>query len=191
MFGSIAKNIEFGVNEEGLAVMRYYDNDGALLYDLGPSGISSVRRDNDTWNLKRLTYIGMDADALFGSYWDTAKNPYYSTGDDRWQFLSGFIGSAYNDLENNRKIFKTKSKTDSNGQSNVIPDGWYCDSLPKDITQFNRLQYPNVDGVLPDDISDMNPYVDFSYPVFVTAAIYVQNGLVFNRQNVYYNLQVL
>ena len=74
VFGSLAKNIEFGVNDEGLAVMRYYDNDGTLLYDLGPSGISSVRRDNDTWSLKRLVYLGVDANAMFGTYWNTAKN---------------------------------------------------------------------------------------------------------------------
>jgi len=188
VFGSLAKNIEFGVNDEGLAVMRYYDNDGTVLYDLGPSGISSVRRDNDTWSLKRLVYLGVDANAMFGTYWNTAKNPYYRNGEDRWQFLSGFIGNAYNDLENNRKIFKTKSKTDGAGKSNVIEDGWYCDTLPQDITQFNRLQYPTLDGVLPVDMSDLNPYVDEGLPIYVTAAFYIQDGRVFSRQNVYYNL---
>ena len=188
VFGSLAKNIEFGVNDEGLAVMRYYDNDGTLLYDLGPSGISSVRRDNDTWSLKRLVYLGVDANAMFGTYWNTAKNPYYRNGEDRWQFLSGFIGNAYNDLENNRKIFKTKSKTDGSGKSNVIEDGWYCDTLPQNITQFNRLQYPTLDGVLPVDMSDLNPYVEVGLPIYVTAAFYIQDGRVFSRQNVYYNL---
>lgn len=188
VFGSLAKNIEFGVNDEGLAVMRYYDNDGTLLYDLGPSGISSVRRDNDTWSLKRLVYLGVDANAMFGTYWNTAKNPYYSKGEDRWQFLSGFIGNVYNDLENNRKIFKTKSKTDGSGKSNVIEDGWYCDTLPQNITQFNRLQYPTLDGVLPEDMSDLNPYVEVGLPIYVTAAFYIQDGRVFSRQNVYYNL---
>lgn len=188
VFGSVAKNIEFGVNDEGLAVMRYYDNDGALLYDLGPSGISSVRRDNDTWNLKRLTYLGSSDDSLFGDYWNTAKNPLYNTGEDRWQFLSGFVGNAYNDLENNRKIFKTKSKTDSNGNSNIIADGWYCDSLPQNITNFNRMQFPTIDGQLPDDLSDKNPDFITTKPLYVTAAFYVQGGLVTNRMNVYYNL---
>ena len=188
VFGSLAKNIEFGVNDEGLAVMRYYDNDGTLLYDLGPSGISTVRRDNDTWSLKRLVYLGVDANAMFGPYWNTAKNPYYRNGEDRWQFLSGFIGNAYNDLENNRKIFKTNSKTDGSGKSNVIEDGWYCVTLPQNKTQFNRLQYPTLEGGLPVDMSDLNPYVDVGLPIYVTAAFYIQDGRVFSRQNVYYNL---
>lgn len=32
-------NIVFGVDENGYAVLRYFDKDGTLLYDLGPSGI--------------------------------------------------------------------------------------------------------------------------------------------------------
>lgn len=32
-------NISFGVNESGYAVLRYYDNNGNLLYDLGPEGL--------------------------------------------------------------------------------------------------------------------------------------------------------
>ena len=188
VFGSLAKNIEFGVNEEGLAVMRYYDNDGVLLYDLGPTGISSVKRANDTWNTKRLTYLGVDTSELFGSYWQKAKNPFYNTGEDKYQFLSGFIGNAYNDLNNNRKLFNSKSKTDLNGQSNVIPEGWYCDTLPQNITEIARLQYPSLDGVLPDDMNDANPVFDAYQPIYVTAVFYVLDGLVFNRMNVYYNL---
>lgn len=184
VFGSLAKNIEFGVNDEGLAVMRYYDNDGTLLYDLGPSGISSVRRDNDSWSLRRLTYLGVDASEMFGSYWNTAKNPFYRTGNDYWQFFSGFIGNAYNDLENNRKIFKTKAKTDSSGKSNIITDGWYCDTLPQDVTQSDRVQYET----LPNDVSDMNPYVDDTLPIYSTEAYYIQSGRVISRQDVYYNL---
>ena len=187
VFGSIAKNIEFGVNDEGLAVMRYYDNDGALLYDLGPNGISSVRRDNDSWSLRRLTYLGADASEMFGSYWNTAKNPIYRTGNDYWQFFSGFIGNAYNDLENNRKIFKTKAKTDSSGKSNVITDGWYCDTLPQDVTQSDRVQYET----LPNDVSDMNPFVDETLPIYSTEAYYIQSGRVISRQDVYYNLKDL
>jgi hypothetical protein len=91
-------------------------------------------------------------------------------------------------LENNRKIFKTKSKTDSNGNSNIIADGWYCDSLPQNITNFNRMQFPTIDGQLPDDLSDKNPDFITTKPLYVTAAFYVQGGLVTNRMNVYYNL---
>ena len=44
-FGSVNKtmpNIRFGLNSEGSAVLSYYDNGGNFLYDLGPSGISTM-----------------------------------------------------------------------------------------------------------------------------------------------------
>lgn len=34
-------NIRFGVNANGYAVLKYYDNHGNFLYDLGPSGLSA------------------------------------------------------------------------------------------------------------------------------------------------------
>lgn len=33
------KNIEFGVDDQGYATMKYFDNEGNLLYDLGPAGL--------------------------------------------------------------------------------------------------------------------------------------------------------
>lgn len=188
VFGNLAKNIEFGVDDEGLAVMRYFDNDGVLLYDLGPNGISSVKRDNDKWVLKRLTYLGLNEKVLFGDMWETAKNPYYNTGTDRFQFLSGYVGGAYNDLENNRKIFNSQSKTNSFGNSNVVIDGWYCDTLPEGATDISRMQFPILDGILPDDMNELNPTFNTSVPVYVTSAFYIKDGLIIGRMNVYYNL---
>jgi hypothetical protein len=37
--GSGIANIKFGVNSYGYATLSYYDNNGNLLYDLGPKGI--------------------------------------------------------------------------------------------------------------------------------------------------------
>lgn len=37
-----AKNIEFGVDENGYAVLKYLDNDGNQIYDLGPNGFRYV-----------------------------------------------------------------------------------------------------------------------------------------------------
>ena len=51
-FGSVNKtkpNIRFGLNSEGSAVLSYYDNNGDFLYDLGPSGISTMDKTNGTF----------------------------------------------------------------------------------------------------------------------------------------------
>lgn len=51
-FGSVNKtkpNIRFGLNSEGSAVLSYYDNEGNFLYDLGPSGISTMNKTNGSF----------------------------------------------------------------------------------------------------------------------------------------------
>ena len=51
-FGSVNKtkpNIRFGLNSEGSAVLSYYDNNGDLLYDLGPHGISTMDKTNGSF----------------------------------------------------------------------------------------------------------------------------------------------
>lgn len=51
-FGSVNKtkpNIRFGLNSEGSAVLSYYDNNGNFLYDLGPSGISTMDKSNGSF----------------------------------------------------------------------------------------------------------------------------------------------
>lgn len=43
VFGSTGiMNIQFGVDENGYAVLKYFDNDGFMLYDLGPNGIRKL-----------------------------------------------------------------------------------------------------------------------------------------------------
>lgn len=59
------KNIVFGVGDNGYAVMQYYDNDGHLLYDLGPGGLSNINISNDGFTemvLKMLTDGEFDDD---------------------------------------------------------------------------------------------------------------------------------
>lgn len=51
-FGSVNKtmpNIRFGLNSEGSAILSYYDNNGNFLYDLGPSGISTMDKSNGSF----------------------------------------------------------------------------------------------------------------------------------------------
>ena len=190
VFGSIAKNIEFGVNEEGLAVMRYYDNDGTLLYDLGPSGISTVKRANDTWKLTRLTFLGETENGVFREYWNVTTNPLYETGVDRYQFLSGYIGNAYNDLANNRKYFKTQAKTDNSGKTNIVDDGWYTLTFPADFRGDRLMWMPTTDGMQPSDMLSNNPAINTSMPVYITEFFWIQDGLITLRRKAYYNLVI-
>lgn len=65
-FGSVNKNqpnIRFGLSSEGSAILSYYDNNGNLLYDLGPSGISTMDK-KDGGFTERVFYTSQN---LFGS----------------------------------------------------------------------------------------------------------------------------
>lgn len=65
-FGSVNKNqpnIRFGLNSEGSVILSYYDNNGNLLYDLGPSGISTMNK-KDGGFTERVFYTSQN---LFGS----------------------------------------------------------------------------------------------------------------------------
>jgi hypothetical protein len=57
VFGNTAMNIRFGVNSDGMAVLEYYDNNGKLLYDLGPNGWSTSRISTSNWEEIKVVSI--------------------------------------------------------------------------------------------------------------------------------------
>jgi hypothetical protein len=58
IFGTVARNIHFGVNSDGMAVLQYYDNSGVLLYDLGPDGIKAKDLQSSQW--ETLTFVSVE-----------------------------------------------------------------------------------------------------------------------------------
>lgn len=185
VFGYLSKNIEFGVDNEGMAVMRYYDNNGILLYDLGPSGIKKVDRASDSWVTTRLAYVGNTLQDVFGSYLSVVKNPTYIKGIDRYQYLSGFIGTAYTDPVNDRRYF-TEKKVDS---EKYIEDGWYVRTAGDSITSDQRIQYDPTFTGLPEDLMTGNPPISTNEPIYVTPVIRVVDGKIIDKINAYYNLK--
>ena len=49
VYGTVARNIQFGVNDQGMAVLKYFDNDGFNLYDLGPNGLDTKNLQTAQW----------------------------------------------------------------------------------------------------------------------------------------------
>ena len=185
IFGSIAKNIEFGVNEEGLAILRYYDNDGTMLYDLGPNGLSSVKRDNDSWRLMRLAYVGSSQAEIFTEpNWRNVQWPFYRLGTNYYQFLSGYIGNAMNDSKNNRKVFTAQNKT------TTIPDGWYVE-VNNDgyIALTERETYIPTSGA-PTDMKPQNPNVNTSDHIYIQRVVHYLGGQAFETIKTYFNIYI-
>lgn len=84
-FGSVNKtkpNIRFGLNSEGSAVLSYYDNEGNFLYDLGPSGISTMNKTNGSFTEYKFytsqNLFGISSTPLrYGTYktFESSNNP--------------------------------------------------------------------------------------------------------------------
>lgn len=67
VFGKMALNIQFGVDDNGYAVLSYYNNNGVKLYDLGPNGLNYIDMSE-----AKMTPISVctDADNLNAGYVD-------------------------------------------------------------------------------------------------------------------------
>ena len=92
-------NIRFGLDDNGYATLGYYDNDGNLLYDLGPKGIVSLNLTKPS--LTRAMYIDLAAAGL--------TTPYYSKKDEY-----NWISDA-----NNNKVFGVFAVADRYVRNNL------------------------------------------------------------------------
>lgn len=78
VYGNMALNIRFGVDDNGYAVLSYFNNNGVKLYDLGPQGLNyidmseakmapiSVCIDADNLNAGYIDWYGFTAKRLNG-----------------------------------------------------------------------------------------------------------------------------
>lgn len=92
-------NIRFGLDDNGYATLGYYDNDGNLLYDLGPKGIVSLNLTKPS--LTRAMYIDLVSAGL--------TTPYYSKKD----------GYTWISDANNNKVFGVFSVADRYVRDNL------------------------------------------------------------------------
>ena len=117
IYGKQARNIVFGVDDNGFATLSYYNNAGTKLYDLGPNGLNYVDINDAT-----MTEISVctNADDLSGSstewYIFTAKrfnNVIY--GDSIYTYNNQSLAQTYDG-----KTFKSKSCSSDNYASGIV-----------------------------------------------------------------------
>lgn len=87
--GTWRKNIEFGI-KNGYAVMSYYDNDGNLLYDLGPSGLTGSSLEESKFEeikIKKTGIIWASARLDQQGQWNTGTGTIYNKIEDRYDSL--------------------------------------------------------------------------------------------------------
>lgn len=87
--GTWKKNIEFGI-KNGYAVMSYYDNNGNLLYDLGPSGLTGSSLEESKFEeikIKKTGIIWESARLSQDGQWNTGTGTIYNKIEDRYDSL--------------------------------------------------------------------------------------------------------
>ena len=132
------RQIEFGVNEYGDAVLRYYDNNGVMLYDLGPKGLSMINVVEEAWiEVNNLLFLGsnyttvLTTTAIKNKY----KRPFSQSQVTYYRYQSQRIGNIIEDAVNDGKIFVSPSKS-----ANKIPMGIYC--IRQDAFRYNLFGEP-------------------------------------------------
>lgn len=193
VFGSqnkLSPNIRFGVNEDGFAVLQYFDNSGNFLYDLGPKGISNIDVREESWLTYHKKYLGAEEDtAISGQEYIGVM---YSDGTDVYKYVCQKVAGVKQDPDNDGKFFtsKTKSTTD-------LVNGWYCKTAPLGATKesYEELMLEDTPGVgfVPEDISIYNPgyKTGYGYAVFIKQLELYENGVLVRTQNVYWSVPVV
>lgn len=184
VFGSVNKllpNIRFGVNDDGYAVMQYFDNSGNFLYDLGPSGISSIEAREEKWITYHRKYLGTSESSVIGgqAYIDVL----YDKGADIYQYVSKMVAGVVEDTANDGRFFNTKTVN-----VNYRITGWYCVTAMSGATSEMPMQY--IGDTEPSDMSTYNPSINMGtgYAVYFKTLEYYSAGKLTRRQNVYWSV---
>lgn len=143
--GSTQPFITFGINSDGYAVMNYYDSNGNLLYNLGPTGILSKITETSPHYTEYQFYKIADNDSEMISNPITFKS---STTVYHWvQGVKG-VGNYQNytagngwreePFENSGCYFASKGLT-GEAPTNLLSDGYYVRNKPYLTSSNNSL----------------------------------------------------
>lgn len=190
VFGSVNKNepnIRFGVNDDGYAVLQYYDNDGRFLYDLGPNGISALDVREEKWLSYHRYYLGSAESSVVSG--QDYVNVLYSEGSDVYKYVSKMVEGVLEDPDNDGLFFSIKSVAASNRL-----DGWYCLTAPEGSSkesyqEFMMVEDGDGDWIPPSDLSAYNPtlYYGFGYVIYYKTLEHYTDGKLDKTQNVYWS----
>ena len=107
-------NIQFGVDENGYAVLKYFDNNGNFLYDIGPNGINYLRVVEEKFNTARFKFISNNINAS-GDHNDSTTNMIYLYQYIAKKIQGVIYGGDYTEnnptlaAEANRRYFRSQS----------------------------------------------------------------------------------
>lgn len=133
------RNIRFGLSGDGYMVLQYFDNDGNLLYDLGPSGLTQSSVTGKSWFEGEYVNLvsGTDYERMClwsdGTWKDTAPTGGSLYGTWYTKAIGSLTDAAFADITNVMGQTKpptgTQPRWDDNGYTSVKLYKYYAAKL--------------------------------------------------------------
>ena len=146
---SAKKNIEIGVDEAGMAVLKYFDNSGNLLYNLGPDGIRFMSLTPEMWIDTVLTTVCDlgEEPCDHSEVWGTSGNITNGTAETLYRFVSSRINGNATDAAHDGLTYSAQG--DASDESRLV-GGWYVGSHILNTDDiYMRKNVVNSDWLLP------------------------------------------
>lgn len=175
------RNIQYGL-ENGYTVMKYFDNDGTLLYDLGPGGLKYSNVREEKWVQLQLVYLGSTMAYVLTN--STAKNIYKNPSQQvattYYRYVSKINAGVNLDPENDGKIFVSQSKS-----SSKLPNGVYMRPTDGEYEQFWSHETGSV--INPPEMHPSNEQVIDRAPIYVVSMQTYSGGNLISQQPALWN----
>ncbi len=151
VFGTVAKNIEFGIDDKGRAILKFYDNAGNNTLNLSPDGLKAEEITVASFTALGVCYIGgfdiinLPAEhSIFNPFFVDTKPSgtavYLYTGAKMQGKFVAHGGWSQAQVEaNNGKYFQT----DKPQLSNSVVNGVYAASQPQVTLQVPGTMRPD------------------------------------------------
>lgn len=139
VFGAVSKNIEFGIDTKGQAVLKFFDNAGNNTLNLSPDGIKAENITTSSFSPLEVCYIGEvgsvnvnnPSDTIFDRFFTfnkpSGKNVYLYTGAKiGGNYIADTMWNKQQVEENSGRYFKKARATNDN----TVINGIYAAALP-------------------------------------------------------------
>ena len=193
VFGNSAMNIRFGVNDDGMAVLEYYNNDGRKLYDLGPNGITKIPITESSWTIYHYKSLGTSIDSIYATAFGAYRGVTYQEGVDYYQYHAKIVAGVMDPdtAQYNGKLFKSKSYT-----GGYIPDGWYCvtpsssegiGAMEAEYLLANPGDYRVLTSSDVPELDSRNETIYNVAPLYMKDLYHYVNGVITERKCAFWN----
>lgn len=100
VFGAVSKNIEFGIDAKGQAILKFYDNAGNNTLNLSPDGLKAENIITSSFNGLEVCYIGEEGEVNYLDPDNTVFNEYFTNikpknGKDIYLYTGAKVGGNY------------------------------------------------------------------------------------------------